>query len=259
MNCILLPACTSLCDSQGKVIHPIQSLSAHKKCITAAQAVITDIDQVTHITHVLKSQVGDTLKIGQLQGNLGTGVITKIDASSVHLANICLTKLPPAKLDLTLILALPRPKVLRRLIMDMTAIGVKQIVLLNSVRSQKSYWQSPLLKRIDEFLIEGLQQGVDTIPPTILLRQRFKPFVEDELPAWIKNKTAVIAHPQASQSFTQLIKEQGKPQLICVGAEGGWVDYEVALLQAQGVLTASLGERILRTEAAVNVLCGQII
>lgn len=223
------------------------------------KAVITNKEQVTHVQQVLKAQIGDTLKIGQQEGKLGTAIIQKIDADGIHLSSICLTDPPPVKLDLTVILALPRPKVLRRLIMDMTAIGVSRIVLLNSARSQKSYWQSPLLDRLDEFVFEGLQQGVDTIAPTILLRKRFKPFVEDELPQWLSNQTAVIAHPSAPQSFVQYIKNQDQPQIICIGAEGGWVDYEIELMQAQGCMTASLGKRILRTEAAVNVLCGQLI
>ena len=257
MNCILLPAAMSFYNDHYQ--QAATAVSKDDNLQGDMQAVITDAEQVAHITHVLKSCVGDTLKIGQLQGKLGTAVITAIDAQKVHLSHIHLTQMPPEKLDLTVILALPRPKVLRRLIMDMTAIGVKRIVLVNSARSQKSYWQSPLLKRIDEFVIEGLQQGVDTILPEILLRQRFKPFVEDELPLWLKGQTALIAHPQAKQSFSQFINTHGKPQMIFVGAEGGWVDFEVELLQAQGVTAASLGERILRTEAAVNILCGQVL
>lgn len=253
MNCILLPTDMPFYNQEQ------QNIKSSNLAVDKAQAVITDTEQVAHIRHILKSQVGDTLKIGQMQGYLGTAVISKIDASAIHLSNICLNKKPPEKLDLTVILALPRPKVLRRLIMDMTAIGVKRIVLINSARSQKSYWQSPLLKRIDEFVIEGLQQGVDTIVPEILLRQRFKPFVEDELPAWIKDKLTVIAHPLAEQSFTEVIESFGKPKVVCVGAEGGWVDYEVRLLQLQGAITAMLGQRILRTEAAVNVICGQLL
>ena len=239
MNCILLPADTPFYNQQQ------ESIDCSGLPIKDVQAVITDTDQIAHIRHILNSKVGETLKIGQLQGYLGTAIISKLDESAVHLTNICLNKNPPEKMDLTIILALPRPKVLRRLIMDMTAIGVKRIVLVNSARSQKSYWQSPLLKRIDEFVIEGLQQGVDTVAPEILLRQRFKPFVEDELSAWIKNdESTVVAHPLAGESFTDFIKTFGKPKIVCIGAEGGWVDYEVALLQAQGAMTATFGQRL---------------
>ena len=237
MNCILLPATNFLANT------------AH----------INSATQITHVNNVLGAAVGDTLKIGQIGGNLGTAIIEKITTDSISLRDVQLTMMPPTKLDLTVVLALPRPKVLRRLIMDMTALGVRDIVLLNSYRTQKSYWQSPLLARIDEFVLEGLQQGVDTIVPNITLQKRFKPFVEDTLPSLMTDQ-AIVAHPYSEQSFSEFLSTQPSgtlPSLVCIGAEGGWIDYEVALLNAHGCIPVHIGPRILRTEAAVNVVLGQ--
>ena len=131
---------------------------------------LTEVSQIKHVQQVLELETGDRLKVGSLQGNLGSAVIEGVSDTQLKLTDIILDILPPSKLDLTVILALPRPKVLRRLIMDMTAIGVREIILVNSYRTDKSYWQSPMLARIDEFVREGLQQGVDTIPPLIQLK-----------------------------------------------------------------------------------------
>lgn len=249
MNCILLPAANFVHD----------------------QAHIDTLSQINHVTDVLGGAVGESLKIGQLGGQLGTAIIDDISSEYIQLREIRLTDPPPPKLDLTVILALPRPKVLRRLIMDMTALGVRDIILINSVRTQKSYWQSPMLARLDEFVLEGLQQGVDTIAPTISLQKRFKPFVEDDLAQLITDR-AVVAHPYSSQSFGQYLEKQHLqkqqlplpskvtsvlPSVVCIGAEGGWIDYEIALLGAQGCTPVNIGPRILRTEAAVNALLGQ--
>lgn len=224
-------------------------------CFHTQTAIIDDNTQVGHIKTVLSAQIGDTIKIGMLDGNLGTAVVTELDERCL-LTNVLLDKSPPPKLDLTVILALPRPKVLRRLIMDMTAMGVPNIILVNSYRTDKSYWQSPLLLRLDEFVLEGLQQSIDTIAPKILLAKRFKPFVEDELPTLLHHKNAVVAHPYAKQNFTQLTKE-ALPQVLIVGAEGGFIPYEIELLSSVGVQAATLGERILRTESAINALLGR--
>lgn len=255
MNCLLLPAESFLQDT----------------------ATINELSQINHVNKVLAAQVGDTLKIGQLGGNLGTAVIEEITADSIQLHSVQLSAAPPAKLDLTVVLALPRPKVLRRLIMDMTALGVRDIILINSYRTQKSYWQSPMLSRLDEFVLEGLQQGVDTVAPRITLQKRFKPFVEDELASLITNR-AMVAHPYSDLSFSQYVQQQtlaeplqnttslvenklsnstSLPNLVCIGAEGGWIDYEIELLAAQGCQAVHIGPRILRTEAAVNVILGQ--
>ena len=226
---------------------------------------ITDKQQLTHIKEVLKSKVGDSLTIGEMGGNLGKATISQINDNEVFLSDVTLDKKPPAKLDLTVILALPRPKVLRRLIMDMTSLGVNKLIIVNSYRTQKSYWQSPLLNRIDEFVFEGLQQAIDTVPLEIEFKKRFKPFVEDEFPALLADKEqsdAVIAHPYASQSWKSYLDEKNHyketmPKVLCIGAEGGWIEYEVDLLCTHGCRAVSLGERILRTETVVSVLLGQ--
>ena len=244
MNCILLPAAS------------FSNKSAH----------INAVAQIEHVNQVLGAKVGDTLKIGQLEGNLGTAVIADMTPERIDLCEVSLVTAPPPKLNLTVVLALPRPKVLRRLIMDMTALGVRDIILINSYRTQKSYWQSPMLSRLDEFILEGLQQGVDTVAPRISLQKRFKPFVEDELVNLITNR-AIVAHPYAELSFAQYVQQQLEsselphrsvlPSMVFIGAEGGWIDYEVELLARQGCQTVHIGARILRTEAAVNAILGQ--
>ncbi|MBA2057548.1 16S rRNA (uracil(1498)-N(3))-methyltransferase [Psychrobacter cryohalolentis] len=244
MNCILLPAAS------------FSNKSAH----------INAVAQIEHVNQVLGAKVGDTLKIGQLEGNLGTAVIADMTPERIDLCEVSLVTAPPPKLDLTVVLALPRPKVLRRLIMDMTALGVHDIILINSYRTQKSYWQSPMLSRLDEFVLEGLQQGVDTVAPRISLQKRFKPFVEDELANLITNR-AIVAHPYAELSFSEYVQQQLEssespqksilPSMVFIGAEGGWIDYEVELLARQGCQTVHIGARILRTEAAVNAIMGQ--
>ena len=233
-------------------------------CILLPQnsKTISDEQQLTHIKEVLKSKVGDSLTIGEMGGNLGKATIAEINENEVLLADVTLDKKPPAKLDLTVVLALPRPKVLRRLIMDMTSLGVNKLIIVNSYRTQKSYWQSPLLNRIDEFVFEGLQQAIDTVPLEVEFKKRFKPFVEDDFPALLGN--AVIAHPYATQSWKNYLDElkskdsdkDTMPKILCVGAEGGWIDYEVDLLCKHGCTAVSLGERILRTETVVSVLLG---
>jgi RsmE family RNA methyltransferase len=219
---------------------------------------ISDVKQVLHIKEVLKSKVGESLTIGEIDGKIGKAKIAQINDDEVVLSDIILDKQPPAKLDVTVILAMPRPKVLRRLVMDMTSLGINKLIIVNSYRTQKSYWQSPLLNRLDEFIFEGLQQAVDTVPLEIELKKRFKPFVEDEFSTLLKEEDrAVIAHPYATQTWNSYLDgAKGMPKVLCIGAEGGWIDYEVDLLCHHGCDAVSLGKRILRTESVANVLLG---
>ena len=227
--------------------------------------IISDEGQLTHLHKVLKTKVGDSLKIGMIDGMLGFGQVAKLTNTQCLLNYVILDKKPPKKLDLTLVLALPRPKVLRRLMLDISAMGVEHIILMNSFRTDKSYWHSPLLSRLDEFVLEGLQQAVDSIPPKITLAKYFKPFVEGSLPRLMKNDTissnkiAAVAHPYAKMPFYTFSQTVGLPQILFVGAEGGFIPYEIDLLEKMGVDSVGLGDRILRTESAVNALLGRYL
>lgn len=223
--------------------------------LTDDTATLTDPRQLKHIQQHLKLNVGDSIKIGMRDGLKGTAAVASLCDTALILDNILLTELPPPKLSLTLIIALPRPKVLRRLIMDAVTLGAERIILLHSYRVEKSYWQSPFLQQIDDYIQLGLEQAGDTVWPQVVLKQRFKPFVEDELPALCHDKIALVAHPYAAQICPAQIQQ---PCVLVIGCEGGFIPYEIELLQKNGCQPVSLGARILRTETAVAHLIGRL-
>ena len=230
-------------------------LLLNKDSITDHTVTLTDPRQLKHIQQNLKLNVGDSIKIGVRDGLKGTATVASLCDTALILDNILLTEPPPPKLPLTLIIALPRPKVLRRLIMDAVTLGAERIILLHSYRVEKSYWQSPFLQQIDDYIQLGLEQAGDTVWPQVVLKQRFKPFVEDELPALCQDKIALVAHPYAAQRCPAQIEQ---PCVLVIGCEGGFIPYEIDLLQKNGCRPVSLGARILRTETAVAHLIGRL-
>lgn len=213
--------------------------------------------RLQHILAVHKAETGERLRVGVIDGNIGSGLITDIDSEAVEL-QVELTQLPPAPLPVTLLLALPRPKMLKRILQAVTSLGVKQIYLFNSYRVEKSFWGSPLLQpeKLREHLLLGLEQARDTRLPEVHLRQRFKPFVEDELPELIEGTRAVVAHP-ASEEGTLL--QPNRSTTLAIGPEGGFIPYEIEKLVECGFEPFSLGERILRVETAVPVLLSRLL
>lgn len=219
-------------------------------------AMIRDARRVAHIKNIHGAAQGDSLKVGLLGGNMGTGRVTAMDDEGISLA-LDLQQAPPAALDLTLVLALPRPKMLRRILQTIATLGVKKLHLINSYRVEKSYWQTPFLEAasIHEQLLLGLEQGCDTRLPEVHLHKRFKPFVEDELPALIANSRALVAHPYTATACPSQIDYALS---LAVGPEGGFIEYEIALLEKCGFEAVHLGERIMRVETAVPYLLGRL-
>jgi RsmE family RNA methyltransferase len=209
-----------------------------------------------HIRQVLRAEVGDEIKVGLVNGALGKGRLTKIDDQCVEM-DLRFDCDPPPPLPSTLILALPRPKVLKRLLQTITSFGVKKIYLLNAARVEKSYWQTPLLRPgslLEQFLL-GLEQAGDTVLPELHCQKLFKPFVEDELPTLLAGTLPLVAHPAGSDPCPASLK---RPTTLAVGPEGGFVPYEIDKLMECGFRPVHLGERVLRVEAAVPALLGRM-
>lgn len=208
-----------------------------------------------HVTGVHRAAVGDTLVVGVANGRIGTGLVTRLD-DWLEL-RVMLDRDPPPALPLTLVLALPRPKVLNRVIASATSMGVKRIVLVNAWRVEKSYWKSPRLSEENLLLqrIVGLEQARDTVVPVIETRRLFRPFVEDELPSLARESLALVAHPIASRECPRAV---GQPVTLAIGPEGGFIAQEIESLQRVGFEPVSLGARVLRVETAVAALIARL-
>ena len=211
-----------------------------------------------HIKNIHLAKPGDLLTTGLLNGNIGSAEVIAIDSNSVTLeAKQAFNKKPPAALPLTLIIALPRPKMIKRILQTCATMGVKNIIFINSYRVEKSYWQTPLLleENIQEQLILGLEQAKDTILPSVKLAKRFKPFVEDELEGISYNTKKLLAHPKTNIACPVGVNQA---TTLIVGPEGGFIDYEVDKLMEAGLEGVHLGERILRTETAIPALLSRL-
>ncbi len=212
--------------------------------------------RLEHVTNVHRAAVGDALVVGVANGRIGFGTIARIDGDSLEM-DVKLDRDPPAALPLTLILALPRPKVLNRVIASATSLGIKRIVLINAWRVEKSYWKSPRLapENLRTQSILGLEQARDTILPSIETRRFFREFVEDELPSLARGTRALVAHPHAREACPRNVSE---PVTLVIGPEGGFIDAEIASLQAAGCTPVTIGERILRVETVVPYLAARL-
>ena len=216
---------------------------------------INDARQVSHLKQHLDIKIGDQIKVGVFNQARYLAEVLEINNHQITVTPVEQQAIPN-KLPVTLILALPRPKVLRRLIMDSVTLGVEKIVLLHSYRVDKSYWQTPFLQQLDQYVTLGLEQAGDTIAPEIQLYKRFKPFVEDVLPGLISaDCSAYVAHPYTDQAMPHAIQH---PCSIVIGPEGGFIPYEIDLLEKNGCQARHLGNRIIRTETVIAYVLGRL-
>jgi RsmE family RNA methyltransferase len=212
--------------------------------------------RLKHLHDVHRAEAGDSLRVGHLGGLMGSGQLLSLNADEAELS-VQLDMPPPEKLPLTLLLALPRPKMLRRVLQTVSSMGVSRLILLNSYRVEKSFWQTPFLEpaAIREQLILGLEQARDTVLPEVIIEKRFKPFVEDLLPGIAAGTLGLVGHPGDHPACPRAVEQ---PVTLAIGPEGGWIPYEVEKLTEAGLQPVQLGARILRVETAVTALLARL-
>ncbi len=210
-------------------------------------------NRARHVRKVLKADVGKTLRIGLINGPLGTGEVDRVDSG--HIGIKCIFEadvLPKPRIDL--LLAMPRPKVMKRLWAQLAALGVGRIVLLRADKVERYYFDSHVLEPdfYNELLIEGLQQARCTHLPEVLIRPLFKPFVEDELDPVFGDHLKLLADPSGKKRLGDFFASTAdfERTILAIGPEGGWTPYELDRLQERGFQLFGMGRRILRTDTA---------
>lgn len=210
-----------------------------------------------HVTQILKADIGSRLSIGQLNGNIGHAELCAIGSDWIELQIVELTSPSPPTLPISLILGLPRPRMLQRTLQTIATMGVERLHLIQSSRVEKSFWQTPLLKplALHEQLVIGLEQGKATQLPEIHFHQRFRPFIEDHTLVNDNPTHKLIAHPG---DYPLAASVNGAATTLAIGPEGGFVHNEVEQFCERGFTSVQLGERILRVETAIPVLLAKL-
>ncbi len=231
-------------------------------------AVFDDF-RAEHVRNILKAGVGDTLKTGEVDGKIGHGTILAMEGSRITI------QLEHDEESLQpwcdLVLAPPRPRVMKRLLPQLASMGVGRIFLVGARKVEKDFWGATLLKEenLRPLLIDGLMQAGTSILPRVEIRRNMRKFLAEELESAYLESTAdrIIAHPYAAgedacNGASVYNKERAREGagdaascvLLAVGPEGGWTEEEVALFESHGFRRYSLGKRILRTDTALIAL-----
>lgn len=233
-------------------------------------------ERAEHVLNVLHGEVGQVLKTGELDGPIGTSLITEIrglheraegsaQRGSGLLAGTVVVKCSHCEMApepwFDLILAPPRPRALKRLLPQLAALGVGRIVLVGAEKVEKAFWGAQLIKEevYRPLLVEGLMQCGTSRVPTIRVERNFRRYAETKMEAEFPGSAKFVAHPSAYDPHPPVSNPHHARCLLAVGPEGGWTEDEVAMLEGKGFQRYSLGGRILRTDTATIALVAQLM
>jgi 16S rRNA (uracil1498-N3)-methyltransferase len=222
-------------------------------CVTLTDA------RATHLLDVLRVTPGQTVRVGRIDGPLGTGTVETVTDGSVTMRCVFETDAPPRP-RVDVLLALPRPKVLRRLWAQFAALGVGQIILTNASRVERDYFDAHVVTETcyRPLLIEGVQQARDTRLPLVSIHRQFRILVEDHLDDLCPSGIRLVADPSGSASIASALAGRDERVLLAIGPEGGWNAFELDLLAAHGFTRIGLGPRTLRVDTACIALLSHV-
>jgi RsmE family RNA methyltransferase len=211
--------------------------------------------QARHLVSVLKVTPGQHVRIGVIDGPMGVGTVTSIGDGCVAM-DCTFERETPERPRVDLLLAVPRPKVMRRLWAQLSALGVGQIILTNASKVERDYFDTHLLEPegYRPLLLEGLQQARDTRVPVVSIHKQFRKLVEADLDALFPLGRRIVAHPDGQGSIADTLGRSTERVLLAVGPEGGWNDFELSLLSTHGFTPVTMGSRTLTTTTACIAL-----
>ena len=213
-----------------------------------------------HIIKVLRAEVGQTIRVGKINGPKGLATVLMIDHEQVSLS-IEWENILPERPRVDLALALPRPQAMKRLWPQLAALGVGHIALINANRVERYYFDSHVIRKKlwNEPLVEGLQQGVDTRLPEVSIHKQFKVFVNQEVNEHFPNHQRVLLDPSGDRALFDMEKPAPEQRvLLTIGPEGGWVPFEIEMMHSTGFESFTLGRYVLRVEQAVTGALSQL-
>lgn len=229
----------------------------------------TDV-RASHFRDVLRVNAERRVRAGVLGEALYDDVPVFVDTDEVWFSlGEATAKALPNPPPVSLLLAMPRPKVLARLLPQIASIGIQHLVLLNAYRVERCYFDAAILRdprAVNHALVQGLMQaGNDARMPNVRVERRLRVFLEDSLHMVAPpDSLRIVAHPGNAPSIMHRLVDRGNSKtsaprvVVAVGPEGGWMPREISMLQEFGFQTVSLGNRVLRTDAAVLILLGLI-
>lgn len=212
-------------------------------------------ERAMHLVKVLRKRAGDSFDAGVLGGRLGSGRILDIGADGSLAYELDLSSDPPPRHPVRIAVGFPRPIQLRRLLRDLSSLGVAAVDLLSTDLGEKSYRDTTLLSDggARAALVEGAVQARDTLLPSLA--------VYPSLDAWLRaapwrssaaaGDVLLVAPDNVRPAGSMAdLPVRGGSVVLAVGSERGWSDRERDALEAASYLRLSLGSRALRTETA---------
>jgi len=241
------------------ILFPDEMISEHRAVLRGKRA--------EYVISSHSVEAGKPLRAALLGGDCGTARVTASSRGQIEL-ELALDQEPPGLLPFTAIVAITRPQTVKKIVQTASMLGIKELHFVRCARGVKSYLQSQVLQpeSIIGEIVKGLEQSMGSLPPAVVVHQRFKPFAQDVLPGLLlqeRESVRLLADTTKGVSCSAPLPlpalDAQRPAFAAFGPEAGWNEFEISTFVELGFGAISLGQRVLRVETAFTALLGHLI
>jgi len=222
--------------------------------LIAAHELTIDGDEFVHLSHVMRKQPGDAIRVVNGAGTAYDVTIAEISKRTAR-CEITAThaRLNEPETDVTLGVAiLKNASKFDFLVEKVTELGVNTIIPLLTQRTIPRHAKTDRWRKL---ALAAMKQSGRCVLPIVRDLTSFQGFVAQSSASSIK----LIPHEKAVRPLAYLPLQTASTIIICIGPEGGFSDEEVAVAERAGFTPCSLGPRRLRTETAAIVSAGVVL
>lgn len=199
--------------------------------------------ELHHLLHVMRNQVGDHVEIINGKGILAKAVVDKIDKRRALLKIIELHVSQPDPFSLILAQGIPRANRLDFILEKGTELGMNELWLFPGTHSEKKTLSEQRLKAL---LIAAMKQCGRVFIPTLKIMPPLNKWEKPKFPCFFGD-----TNPSAKSFEAAWKAHQPKNgAVVCIGPESGFNEEEVKKLESLEAIGVTLHENILRTDTA---------
>lgn len=208
------------------------------------ESIIIKDEEYHHLVRVMRNKVGDQVEIINGNGVLAIAEIVAIEKKQASLIIKDRFVSVPPKLKITLLQSIPKPNRLDNIVEKCTELGVTDICLIATQKSDRKELSEDQLKRLAYLSIAAAKQSGRLFLPRITIHNQSLDFPK-----------STCFYGDVDPSAPLLVDFIQKNQLssnivVAIGPESGFTDEELRKFKSKGFQGIHLNKAILRTDTA---------
>lgn len=220
-------------------------------------------EDVHHIKRVLRLRPGDELQVLDGKGRAYRVLLTEVGLTQVvgRIQESWLRESEPLS-RLTLVQGLPKGEKMEVIVQKCTELGISRLIPVRTRYSVVDWDEAKAASRVERWrkiAREAAKQcGRSSVPVIEPVQDWAEVLGAERHPSCLR---LMPWEEEKERHLRDALRERqpGEGVVIFIGPEGGFSPEEVALAREEGVVTVTLGPRILRTETAGPAVVAMIL